>query len=135
MGIPTGSQIMTTQIPRQKVLVVDDERVIADTLSFILNRNGYNATAVYSGEEAIQVADDFKPDVLICDVIMPGLNGIETAIHICHQRRKCRVVLISGHILAAELLDKAEIEGYTFEIVAKPVYPAEILQLLAGEKV
>ena len=70
---------------KPKVLVVDDERAIAYTLAIILNKSGFEATAVYAGEEAVQTAKTFRPDVLISDVIMPGLNGIDAAIAI----RKC----------------------------------------------
>ncbi len=65
---------------KPRVLVADDERVIADTLALILNKSGFEATAVYSGEEAIETAKTLQPDVLISDVIMFGLNGIDAAI-------------------------------------------------------
>ena len=68
-----------------KVLVADDERLIVDTLAIILNQTGFEATAVYSGEEAIQTAKTLRPDVLISDVVMFGLNGIDAA----KQSAKC----------------------------------------------
>src|SRR3569623_407437 len=52
---------------KPKVLVVDDERVIADTLAMILNQSGFQATAVYSGEAALETASTYKPDMLIAD--------------------------------------------------------------------
>src|ERR1017187_9089582 len=70
----------TTSKP--KVLVADDERVIADTLAMILNQSGFDAHAVYSGEKAIELAPTFQPDMLISDVIMADLNGIDAAIRI-----------------------------------------------------
>ena len=57
---------------KTKVLVVDDERVIADTLAIILNQQGYEATAVYTGTAAVDRARSVKPDLIISDVIMPG---------------------------------------------------------------
>ena len=65
---------------KPKVLVADDERVIADTLAMILNQSGFEARAVYSGERALELAVSFSPDMLISDVIMGDLNGIDTAI-------------------------------------------------------
>ena len=59
---------------KPKVLVVDDERVIADTLAMILNQSGFQAKAVYSGEAALETASSYKPDMLIADVIMADLK-------------------------------------------------------------
>ena len=67
---------------KPKVLVVDDERVIADTLAMILNQSGFQARAVYSGEAALETASSYSPDMLIADVIMADLNGIDAAIQI-----------------------------------------------------
>ena len=67
---------------RPKVLVVDDERVIADTLAMILNQSGFEARPVYSGEGALELVPSFAPDMLISDVIMADLNGIDAAIRI-----------------------------------------------------
>ena len=50
---------------KPKVLVVDDERVIADTLAMILNQSGFQARAVYSGEAALETASTYEPDMLI----------------------------------------------------------------------
>jgi CheY-like chemotaxis protein len=66
----------------QRVLVVDDERVIADTLVLILSQKGFEATAAYSGEKAVEAATAFRPDILIMDVIMGGMNGIEASLQI-----------------------------------------------------
>lgn len=63
-----------------KVLIVDDEHMIADALAIILNKAGFNASAVYSGTEAVEVAKSLKPDLIISDVAMPDMNGIEAMI-------------------------------------------------------
>jgi CheY-like chemotaxis protein len=63
-------------------LVADDERIIADTLVLILNQSGYRAIVVYSGEQALQAAAESPPHVLISDVVMGGMNGIEAALAI-----------------------------------------------------
>ena len=70
------------QPSKPRVLVVDDERVIADTLAIILNQNGFDASAVYTGTAAVDRARETKPDLIISDVIMPDMNGIEAAIRI-----------------------------------------------------
>ena len=61
---------------KQRILLADDDRNIADTLALILNATGYESKAVYSGESALQIAEEFKPDVLISDVIMTEQAGL-----------------------------------------------------------
>ena len=70
--------------------MVDDERVIADTLSIILNQNGFEASAVYSGTSAVDRAREMKPELVISDVIMQDMNGIEAAIKIRELLPACK---------------------------------------------
>jgi CheY-like chemotaxis protein len=115
---------------KPKVLVVDDERVIADTLAMILNQSGFDARAVYSGEKAVDLASTFAPDMLITDVIMADLNGIDAAIMIRSILPKIKILLFSGQAATADLLEKARAKGYEFEILAKPVHPQDLLSRL-----
>lgn len=121
---------MPEKTVKPKVLVADDERVIADTLSMILNQSGFEARAVYSGEKAVEVAPDYSPDMLISDVIMADLNGIDTAIRIRELLPAIKVLLFSGQAATADLLEKARNRGYEFEILAKPVHPQDLLNKL-----
>jgi CheY-like chemotaxis protein len=115
---------------KPKVLVVDDERVIADTLAMILNQSGFDARAVYSGEKAVDMASTFAPDMLITDVIMADLNGIDAAIMIRSILPNIKILLFSGQAATADLLEKARAKGYEFEILAKPVHPQDLLSRL-----
>ena len=115
-----------------KVLVVDDEHVIADTLAMILNQSGFDARAVYSGEKAMELASTFAPDMLITDVIMADLNGIDAAIRIRAMLPQIKILLFSGQAATADLLEKARAQGYEFEILAKPVHPQDLLSKLRG---
>jgi CheY-like chemotaxis protein len=115
---------------KPKVLVVDDERVIADTLAMILNQSGFEARAVYSGEKAVELAASFTPDMLITDVIMADLNGIDAAIMIRALLPSIKILLFSGQAATADLLEKARAKGYEFEILAKPVHPQDLLSRL-----
>ena len=117
---------------RPKVLVADDERVIADTLVIILNQSGFDATAVYSGTKAVELAESLKPDMLISDVIMPDLSGIDAAISVRRILPTCKILLFSGQAATADLLDKARQQGHEFEILAKPVHPQDLLAKLRG---
>ena len=120
------------QFTTPKVLVVDDERVIADTLAIILNQAGFNAAAVYTGTEAVERARKEKPDLVISDVIMPDMNGIEAAIRIRQMLPGCKILLFSGQAATADLLEKARLQGHEFEILAKPVHPQDLLAKLKG---
>jgi CheY-like chemotaxis protein len=121
---------MPETISKPKVLVADDERVIADTLAMILNQSGFDARAVYSSEKALEVVPAFKPDMLISDVIMGELNGIDAAIQIRTILPNIKILLFSGQAATADLLEKARAQGYEFEILAKPVHPQDLLTRL-----
>lgn len=121
---------MSQNSNKPKVLVADDERVIADTLAMILNQSGFEARAVYSGERALEEAPTFQPNMLISDVIMADLNGIDAAIRIREILPAIKILLFSGQAATADLLEKARGEGYEFEILAKPVHPQDLLSRL-----
>ena len=123
---------MDSSQPTLKVLVVDDERVIADTRAMILNQSGFEARAVYSGESALETVPIFEPDMLISDVIMADLNGIDAAIRIRRILPQIKILLFSGQAATADLLEKARAQGYEFEILAKPVHPQDLLNRLRG---
>ncbi|HEX8924751.1 MAG TPA: response regulator [Terriglobales bacterium] len=115
---------------KPRVLVVDDERVIADTLAIILNQHGFEATAVYTGTGAVERARSEQPDLIISDVIMPDMNGIEAAINIRSFLPTCKILLFSGQASTADLLERARAQGHQFEILAKPVHPQDLLAKL-----
>lgn len=114
-----------TAAPGLRVLIADDEQLIADTLTLILARSGFRVSAVYSGEEAVAKAADFRPDVLISDVVMGAMDGIEAALAIQRFCPDCRVILVSGH--AANVI---QAQGQRFEILPKPVHPSVLLERL-----
>jgi CheY-like chemotaxis protein len=115
---------------KPRVLVADDERVIADTLAMILNQSGFQAKVAYTGEKALEMAAEFQPEMLISDVIMAGLNGIDAAIQIREILPSIKILLFSGQAATADLLEKARERGYEFEILAKPVHPQDLLAKL-----
>jgi CheY-like chemotaxis protein len=115
-----------------RVLVADDERMIANTLARILSTSGFEAKAVYSGENAIEAARELKPDVLITDVIMGGMTGIEAAMHIIALLPDCRIILFSGQAATADLLECARTKGHRFEILSKPIHPRVLLDHLSA---
>src|SRR5579871_4738632 len=133
---PGGSdaEIEAGTIGAAKILVVDDESTIRDTLVEILNGAGFEAVAVASGDAALETITGFKPDVVLSDVVMPGRNGVETAIRIRELLPRCRVILISGQAATADLLREARAAGHEFEILAKPFRPQVLLEVLSRRR-
>jgi two-component system response regulator GlrR len=107
---------------------VDDERLIADTLARILAGAGYETTTAYDGKAALAQVELFHPSLVISDVAMPELDGIRAAIQIRASHPECHVLLISGQASTLDLIESARKQGYTFEVLLKPVHPAELLQ-------
>jgi len=115
---------------RVRVLVVDDEKSIADTLALIFTLKGFEAVAAYSGEGALRAAEKLKPNVLISDVVMGGMSGIETAIQVLKDLPTCRILLISGQALTVDHYKAADINHCRFEIFNKPVPPQVLIDYL-----
>lgn len=115
-----------------RVLVVDDERLIAETVTAILNENGFEAVEAYTGEEALEAARKFHPDIVLSDVLMPKMSGVELGIKIHREFPGTRVFLFSGQAATSELMRKAQDDGCTFELLPKPIHPEELIAKLSG---
>jgi CheY-like chemotaxis protein len=113
---------------RPVVLVVDDESVIADTLAEILTRSGYAAMPAYDAEEALETALLMPPELLVTDVVLPGMSGIELAIKIKRIFPDCKILLFSGQVATARLLATANAEGHRFQLLNKPIHPNDLLK-------
>jgi len=126
--------VNTSNLPPEscnlRILVVDDDQLVADSLAMVLNFSGFVAVATYSGKEAVDLARLGNFDVLMTDVMMEPMNGIQAALEIRNLKPSCRVMLFSGNQRTAELLHEAHSAGHEFEILAKPVHPSVVLHRL-----
>jgi len=113
--------------PVPRIFVVDDEHIIASTLAVIFNMNGYSARCFTRPTDALTAAQSDIPDLLISDVAMPGLSGVDLAIQIKARHPKCKILLFSGSAAAQDLLENACNRGHDFHLLAKPVHPKELL--------
>jgi CheY-like chemotaxis protein len=117
-----------------KILIVDDERAIVDSLYEIIQSAGYDVSRAYSGEQAIAAATNLCPNILLSDVLMPGMNGFEVALEIKKACPSCRLLLFSGQAATAELAQRFgpafTSKGYRFELLPKPYHPAALLKKL-----
>jgi CheY-like chemotaxis protein len=113
-----------------RVFVVDDEPVIAATLATILRMNGFSARFFTDPVEALAAARLDAPDLLVSDVAMPGLTGIDLAIQIKAQYPDCKILLFSGQATTQDLLEDARSQGHNFQLLQKPVHPSVMLSMI-----
>ena len=111
-----------------RIFVVDDEFIIASTLATILQRNGFDAVFFTEPLAVLPAARQHAPDLLITDVMMPGLSGIDLAIALKQEFPNCKVLLFSGQAATANLLEEARLKGHDFELLSKPIHPTEFLK-------
>jgi DNA-binding NtrC family response regulator len=114
-----------------KLLIVDDEKLIAETLATIFKGNGYDARPAYSAEHALEIIAEWEPAIAILDVILPAMNGIDLGILLKASRPSLKVMLMSGQIVAGDLVGDAAKQGHAFEILAKPIEIPELLGVAA----
>lgn len=112
------------------IFVVDDEEIISSTLATILKLSGFDATAFTDPLAAIEAIQTTTPDLLITDVSMPEMNGIDLAIHFRTVCPSCTVLLFSGHATTSGLLVSAKEKGYDFNLLVKPVHPTDLLAVV-----
>ena len=117
---------------RPSILIVDDEKSIADTLAMIMQDAGYSARAAYNGAAALTLSREQAPDLVISDVLMPGMSGVDLAVTTKREFPSCRILLFSGQAASADMLRDARGRGYDFELLAKPIDPDELLQKLTA---
>jgi DNA-binding NtrC family response regulator len=113
--------------PVPRIFVVDDEPVIASTLAAILQMNGFSAKFFTCPLDALAAARLKAPDLLISDVAMPGISGIDLAIQMKAQYPTCKVLLFSGQAATMDLLEDARAQGHDFDLLLKPLPPTEFL--------
>ena len=113
--------------PVPRIFVVDDEHVIASTLAAILQKNGFSAKFFTCPLAALTAARLKAPDLLLSDVAMPGISGIELAIQMRAQFPTCNILLFSGQAVTVDLLESARAQGHDFDVLLKPVPPTELL--------
>jgi CheY-like chemotaxis protein len=112
------------------ILVVDDQQMLADTTADILNQSGFRASRAYAGHSALEMVRKLRPEYLLTDVLMPGMNGVELAITVKKELPMTRIVLFSGQAGITDILRRAKEDGYVFELLAKPVHPEKLVEFL-----
>lgn len=116
-----------------KILIVDDDVHVAETLELIFLARGYKVRLAHSAEEAIESIADWEPALAIVDVMLPRMNGLQFREVLQSNYPSCQVILMSGHPAANDLLESAQQSGNPMlEILSKPLHPTHILEIVAG---
>ena len=114
---------------KQRVLVIDDDRLVADTLTLIFQANGYDSEAVYSAAEGLARARTFAPELLLCDVTMPEENGLQLVEKLQHEMPQCKLLMLtaysSNHIKVEQHASRTNLP---LKLLNKPCRPEVLLR-------
>src|ERR1035438_6605194 len=110
------------------IFVVDDEMSIVSTLVTILEHEGYDVMPFTNPLAALEAANFQAPDLLITDVVMTPLDGVEFAIRVKERHPNCKVLLLSGNPATSELCEGARAKGLDFTLLPKPTHPTVLLK-------
>ena len=123
---------MPEMVLPKRILIVDDEKNIADTLAMVFKIKGHESMAVYSAETAVETIETFEPDIVLSDVMMGKMTGVDLAIYLSKARPDVKVLLFSGQAATADLLREASRKGHEFRLLAKPIHPQKLLDDIAA---
>jgi CheY-like chemotaxis protein len=114
---------------KQRVLVVDDDRLVADTLNLIFEANGYESQAAYSAEDGLLRARSFQPKLLLCDVSMPDHSGLQLVDQMSREMPECRMLMLSAYSNnALQVEQQAQRMKRPLKLLQKPCRPETLLQ-------
>ena len=113
-----------------RIFVVDDEISIAKMMSVILQMNLFDAVPFSDPKAALDAALVNPPDYLISDIAMQGMTGIELAVMVQREIPSCKIILFSGQVGAAEMIQDARREGHSFAFLQKPIPPTELVKAI-----
>jgi len=112
------------------ILVVDEERAFANSLVTTLQGAGYRAVAAFDGEGAAHTARHFKPHLLLSNVTVPGMNGLELAKTIREYQVECKILLYSSRPNPT-LLNRIRHKGFGFQQMDRPIDPNELVHTIS----
>jgi DNA-binding NtrC family response regulator len=113
-----------------RIFVVDDELSIAKMMSVVLQMNLFDAVPFADPDAALHAARVNPPDYLISDIAMQGMTGIELAVLLHREIPQCKILLFSGQVGAAEMIEDARREGQNFAFLQKPIHPTELVRVI-----
>lgn len=113
----------------RRILIVDDEPVVADTLRLIFQKSGFEALSAYSVDEAMLCAATFTPDLMLCDISMPEKDGVELISEMDRGYPACRILVLTGaYESMGRVQEFAKALKRSLPVLAKPCAPADVLR-------
>ena len=113
----------------QRVLIVDDDTMVADTLTLVFQKSGWDVRVCYSAKDGFECAREFKPNLLLCDLIMPGSNGLTLVEDVTRELPACRVLVLTGFYANLNAVERRAQElSRPVGILTKPCLPSELLR-------
>ena len=113
----------------QRVLVVDDEPITADTLGLIFRKRGFSTDVVYTVDAALESIIHSPPHLIVCDITMPGRDGLEFMVELERMNSSCPLIVLTGYLSnlppVREQIRKMPQSTHVF---VKPCRPEEILR-------
>ena len=111
----------------QRIFVVDDEQIIAETAAMILRWQGFNVESFTDPFQALAASRVQAPDLLVTDIGMQVLSGVELAIEVRKDCPKCKVLFLSGQSETETMRETFMADGQRFDLLLKPIHPMELL--------
>jgi len=113
---------------KTRVLIVDDEKEFVELVSERLTMRDYDVTAAFSGEEALETVKKYNFDIVILDVLMPGIDGIETLREIKRIKPLTEVILLTGHAAVDTAIEGMKLGAYDY--LTKPCEISDLVTKL-----
>jgi len=112
------------------IFVVDDERIIASTLALILREHDFDARAFYDGQSALIAAAFCEPDLLLTDVLMPGMDGLTLAAALITMHSACEVLFLSAHVFISDINSLNATKEW--KLLEKPIHPLQLVETVTS---
>jgi DNA-binding response OmpR family regulator len=117
----------------KRVLVVDDDHLVADTLSMVFEKSGFKAKTAYSADQALEYSREFSPNLLLCDVTMPGRDGLSLVSDVSRELPSCRILVLTGfYSNLKNVREHTRKLSRPVGILTKPCQPTELLREAAA---
>lgn len=113
-----------------RILVVEDEKPIADILEYNLGKEGYEVRTAYAGDEALAIVSDFNPDLILLDIMLPGIDGLNVCRQV-RQRMNCPIIMLTAK--DAEIDKVLGLELGADDYVTKPFSARELLARIKAQ--